>query len=380
MNVILQGDGKPFGVLEVDSRSEGEFGEHDIAFLQGAANLLGMAIERQRIEASLRGRGRAARDPAAGDGPPGQEQPAAGREHAAPAGQRGRGRGCAPAAAGCVAAGSPPIARAHHRLYRGDQVRTIDLGGYLDDLCGDLQASAGECRIDDRPARAGSRSPPTGRSRWRWWSPSWSPTPPSMPIPTAWPDRIRVRLVARWTPARHRVCRWRMTGVGLPPGFDPSASRGPRHADRTGPGEAGRRRARRCAPAIPAPSSPWPCQPALPTKAGDAAPYRRTDDRSPQSPAGRAHAGHAGRRQPVGRYFRRLAAGADGHRGRYGGLHPRRRPSRDDRRGRDDLPPAGGRGRHRQLLRGGGPGRPDARSPCTSRPGPSEAGRARRSW
>src|SRR5690348_17200652 len=32
MNVILQGDGSPFGVLEVDSRSEGEFGEHDIAF------------------------------------------------------------------------------------------------------------------------------------------------------------------------------------------------------------------------------------------------------------------------------------------------------------------------------------------------------------
>src|SRR5215213_4981112 len=54
MNVILQGDGKPFGVLEVDSQSEGEFDGHDIAFLQGAANLLGMAIERQRIEASLR--------------------------------------------------------------------------------------------------------------------------------------------------------------------------------------------------------------------------------------------------------------------------------------------------------------------------------------
>ena len=32
MNVILQGGGLPFGVLEVDSRSEGEFGEHDIAF------------------------------------------------------------------------------------------------------------------------------------------------------------------------------------------------------------------------------------------------------------------------------------------------------------------------------------------------------------
>lgn len=53
MNVILQGDGSPFGVLEVDSRSDGEFGEHDVAFLQGAANILGMAIEQQRYQRKL---------------------------------------------------------------------------------------------------------------------------------------------------------------------------------------------------------------------------------------------------------------------------------------------------------------------------------------
>jgi two-component sensor histidine kinase len=53
MNVILQGDGSPFGVLEVDSKSEGEFGEHDIAFLQGAANILGMAIEQQQYRRKL---------------------------------------------------------------------------------------------------------------------------------------------------------------------------------------------------------------------------------------------------------------------------------------------------------------------------------------
>src|ERR1044072_6566826 len=53
MNVIFQGDGSPFGVLEVDSRSEGEFGEHDIAFLQGAANILGMAIEHQQYQRKL---------------------------------------------------------------------------------------------------------------------------------------------------------------------------------------------------------------------------------------------------------------------------------------------------------------------------------------
>ena len=53
MNVILQGDGAPFGVLEVDSKSEGEFSEHDIAFLQGAANILGMAIEQQQYQRKL---------------------------------------------------------------------------------------------------------------------------------------------------------------------------------------------------------------------------------------------------------------------------------------------------------------------------------------
>jgi GAF domain-containing protein len=53
MNVILQGDGSPFGVLEVDSRSEGEFNERDIAFLQGAANILGMAIEQQQYQRKL---------------------------------------------------------------------------------------------------------------------------------------------------------------------------------------------------------------------------------------------------------------------------------------------------------------------------------------
>ena len=53
MNVILQGDGSPFGVLEVDSKSDGEFNEHDVAFLQGAANILGMAIEQQQYQRKL---------------------------------------------------------------------------------------------------------------------------------------------------------------------------------------------------------------------------------------------------------------------------------------------------------------------------------------
>ena len=53
INVILQGDGQPFGVLELDSRSEVDFTERDIPFLQGAANIVGMAIERDRYQRKL---------------------------------------------------------------------------------------------------------------------------------------------------------------------------------------------------------------------------------------------------------------------------------------------------------------------------------------
>jgi GAF domain-containing protein len=54
MNVILQGEGSPFGVLEADARSEGDFAETDIALLQGAANILGMAIEVSGTSAAFR--------------------------------------------------------------------------------------------------------------------------------------------------------------------------------------------------------------------------------------------------------------------------------------------------------------------------------------
>jgi len=53
-NVILLGEGPPYGVLEVDSEASGAFTEHDIDFLQGVANLLGVALERRQAENELR--------------------------------------------------------------------------------------------------------------------------------------------------------------------------------------------------------------------------------------------------------------------------------------------------------------------------------------
>lgn len=146
MNVILQGSGSPFGVLEVDSRSEGEFSAHDIVFLQGAANLLGMAIERQRMERDLRSaldsqrvllaevnhrvnnslqivgsmlhmQGRTATSPEVRE----QLRDAASRITA--------------------------IARAHQRLYRTDEFTTLDLGIYLGEVCSDFCEATPGCVI-----------------------------------------------------------------------------------------------------------------------------------------------------------------------------------------------------------------------------------------
>lgn len=54
INVMLLVAGKSYGVLEVDSPGEGRFTEADLAFMQGFANLLGVALERQQFEAALR--------------------------------------------------------------------------------------------------------------------------------------------------------------------------------------------------------------------------------------------------------------------------------------------------------------------------------------
>lgn len=54
INVIIQGNREPFGVLEVDSPDDGRFTEADIAFMEGMANMLGLAIERQQTEDALR--------------------------------------------------------------------------------------------------------------------------------------------------------------------------------------------------------------------------------------------------------------------------------------------------------------------------------------
>lgn len=137
INVILQGEGKPYGVLEVDSRNAGEFSDHDIAFLQGAANILGMAIERQRYERSLR---EALEHHKVLIGEINHRVKnslqlvaslfnlqAASTEDATVVQSLKE-------AVGRVTA----VARIHERLYRSSDVTTIDLTSYMADVCRDL--------------------------------------------------------------------------------------------------------------------------------------------------------------------------------------------------------------------------------------------------
>lgn len=53
INVVIFAGGEPYGVLEVDSPLAGRFTSADLAFMQGFANLLSVAMDRQRSEAAL---------------------------------------------------------------------------------------------------------------------------------------------------------------------------------------------------------------------------------------------------------------------------------------------------------------------------------------
>jgi two-component sensor histidine kinase len=146
MNVILQGDGRPFGVLEVDSRSKDEFVEHDLAFLQGAANILGMAIERERHERNL--------------------MAALERHQFLVKEMNHRVKNSLGLVVGMLRLQAREnidpefaqqledatlrvgaIARVHEQLYKSLDVERFDVGRYIEAICKDLGASFAQCEI-----------------------------------------------------------------------------------------------------------------------------------------------------------------------------------------------------------------------------------------
>jgi two-component sensor histidine kinase len=117
-----------------------------VAFLRGAANLLGMAIERQRFERDLKasleqqeillqeGNHRVTNSLQLVASMLSLQSSAASTTELREQLQEAVSRISA-------------IARAHERLYRTRQIRNLNLGDYLTDICKDMDDAAGQCDV-----------------------------------------------------------------------------------------------------------------------------------------------------------------------------------------------------------------------------------------
>ncbi|MDB5366858.1 MAG: Signal transduction histidine kinase [Rhodospirillales bacterium] len=146
MNVILQGDGAPFGVLEVDSRDGDEFHDLDLAFLQGAANILGMAIERRNYQQALElsvARQDLLLHEVNHRVKNSLQLVASLLNLQATATASDDVRDALHEASARIVA----IALVHDRIYKTDDVRTVDLGEYLRDLGQSVAAAASQCHV-----------------------------------------------------------------------------------------------------------------------------------------------------------------------------------------------------------------------------------------
>lgn len=219
MNVILQGDGTPYGVLEVDSRLEGEFSVNDISFLQGAANVLGMAIERQRIEMNLRS--------------------ALERNHLLLSEVNHRVNNSLALVASMLNLKSAmvddevrihfaeasnhitAIARVHQRLYQTGMFGQLELGPYLEDLCKAISESMPNIllhvAVRDRIVVDTSQAIPVALFVNELITNSAKHNPPDSTC------EVWIRILSSGRDASISVLDH---GIGLPPNFEPHSSKG----------------------------------------------------------------------------------------------------------------------------------------------------------
>jgi two-component sensor histidine kinase len=219
LNVLIRNREGDFGVLEVDDTREGQFDEADIAFMQGFANLLGGAIERQRAEARLQ----AALDR--------QELLTREMSHrvknslATVAGLlslQARGTESAHVREALADARSrvEAVAQVHDQLWRQPDLAAVELAGFLESLCEKLRESA--------PGHAITCTAPA------------MPIPADLAIPLGlFVNELVTNAVKHAYPGRHGPVRVEAVpdgasrvllsvsddGVGLPEGFDAGAAR-----------------------------------------------------------------------------------------------------------------------------------------------------------
>jgi len=147
INVLLQSGGDKFGVLEVDSPNEGRFTEADLAFMQGFANLLGVAIERQHSEEALRTSDTQLRQALEHQGVMTKEISHRVKNSltivAGLLSMQGRGSDNAEVRRALEDAQTrvQTIAAVHDRLWQADEVHSIDLADFLGGLCEQFVAS-----------------------------------------------------------------------------------------------------------------------------------------------------------------------------------------------------------------------------------------------
>lgn len=223
INVILAGGRTPYGVLEVDSRSPGEFSELDLPFLEGMANILGMAMERQRIERDLLAAAQHHRlllDELNHRVKNSLQIAAATLELQAGSADDETLRQALLQASGRIVT----IGQAHQGLYRGDKVASIDLAHYLAGVCRGLEGSAMGCSVEFASPAGRSLDIETDRA-----------VPVALivnelvtnAIKYGYPGgvgcRVRVQLALDGS---NIVLSVRDDGVGLPPGFDIAKGRG----------------------------------------------------------------------------------------------------------------------------------------------------------
>lgn len=220
INVLIANRDGNYGVLEVDDTREGQFEEADIAFMQGFANLVGGAIERQRAEARLK----AALER--------QELLSREMSHrvknslavvAGFLGLQARGSDNADVKEALADARTrvEAVAQVHDQLWRQPTLGAIDVAGFLDALCAKLQESAPRhcllCRAAtmDIPA---DLAIPLGL---------FVNELVTNAIKYAYPDGGEIRVTAEPDGESGLILTVADDGVGLPEGFDLAA---PRHA------------------------------------------------------------------------------------------------------------------------------------------------------
>lgn len=150
VNVLIQSDHHRYGVLEVDSSNPGKFEKADLAFMDGFANLIGVAIERQQLDDA-----RLAAEEQLKSALAFQEVLTQEVSHrvknslAIVAGllnmqRRTSSNSEVQSALADAQARLQTIGQIHDRLWRNHEVRTVALAAFMSEFCIHLQASAGQ--------------------------------------------------------------------------------------------------------------------------------------------------------------------------------------------------------------------------------------------